>query len=139
MAVLHGEQRLQPGDPRLHSVTRTAFRVGVGGKYLPEDGGGGAAARLRSQKRNKKDFVGPGSGRFGWCKRPLGKALPAQVLVALEDLRGGVLLAQSSPHILVGVLGEGKRASRPLLPWARVGNTNIISQRAPGIFPLALE
>lgn len=133
MAVVHGEQRLQPGDPRLHSVMRTAF----GGKYVPEDGGGGAAPRLRSQKHNKKDFVGSGSGTLrGWCERPLGKALPAGVLVALLDPCDRVSPAQSS---LADALEAGKRASPPLLPRDWVGNTNIISQRTSGIFHFALE
>lgn len=82
MAVVHGEQRLQPGDPRLHSVTRTAF----GEKYFPEDVGGCAAPQLWSQKHNKKGFVGSGSGILrGWCEGLLGKVLPARVLAALMD------------------------------------------------------
>lgn len=136
MAVVHGEQCLQPGDSRLHSMTRTAFR----GENLLKDGGGGAAPWLRSQKENKKDFVGSGSdilrGRSEWL---LGKALPAPVLAAPVDPCDGVLPAQSSRHSLVGGLGKGKRASPPFLPQDWVGNTNIISQRTFGIFCLALE
>lgn len=136
MAVIHGEQRLQPGNPRLHSMTRTVF----GGKYLLEDGGGGAAPQLQSQQHNKKDFVGSASGILrGWCERLLGKALPAWVLVALVDPCRGISPAQSSLHSLVSVLGKRKRASPPFLPRDWVGNTNVISQRTSGIFRLALE
>lgn len=82
MAVIHGEQHLQPGDPRLHSVRRTAFE----GKDFLKDGGGGAAPQLRAQKCNKKDFVGSGSGILrGWHEQLLQKALPARVLAALMD------------------------------------------------------
>lgn len=124
MAVVDGEQRLQPGDPRLHSVMRMALV-----ETPLEDGG--AAPCLLPHKHHGKDSLGSGSGILGgrW-ERLLGCWDVELCLLScwwLLWLPVSVLPAQSS--LQCGrVSGKGKGPSPPFLCWGWVGRTCIVSQ-----------
>lgn len=68
MAVVHGEQRLQPGHPRLHGVTRMAFRGNSSPRMV-------VVVQLHEyspKNHSKRGFVGSGSCTFrGCCEKRL--------------------------------------------------------------------